>query len=203
MTPDPRDDYTIGTRDPDTEPIKAVGTGERQRAAIALGILAIVALIVVGIMVAVLGRGSGGKPAPQSLGGPTGPAVTVTGGRQPTDHNGSGRGSHPTRPHRSKGPQQPSGRPRGAAVSCPTSAPCSLPDDVGNAVRALNAYRTAHGKPAVTRLGDPGRAHLRGQQRQPVPQQLLLGAGRPQRAAGASRRSPRTATGCPGCSATR
>ena len=34
-------------------------------------------------------------------------------------------------------------------MSCPTSAPCSLPDDVGNAVRALNAYRTAHGKPAV------------------------------------------------------
>ena len=34
-------------------------------------------------------------------------------------------------------------------MSCPTSAPCSLPDDVGNAVRALNAYRTSHGKPAV------------------------------------------------------
>jgi hypothetical protein len=35
-------------------------------------------------------------------------------------------------------------------VSCPSSAPCDLPDDVGNAVRALNAYRVQHGKAAVS-----------------------------------------------------
>ena len=129
MNPDPRD-YSIGTRDPDTAPMKAVGTGERQRAAIALGVLAIVALIVVGIMVAVLGRSSGGKPSPQSIGGPTGPAVTVTGGQQPS-HTGSGKnGAHPARPTRSKGAQQPSSRPRerrcraraAHPVRCPTTS---------------------------------------------------------------------------------
>ena len=34
-------------------------------------------------------------------------------------------------------------------MSCPSAAPCNLSDDVGNAIQALNDYRTQHGKPAV------------------------------------------------------
>lgn len=140
MTDDPRE--SIGTRDPDTQPIPAVRTGERQRAAIALGVLAIVALIIVGVMVSVLGSNNGNN-GPASNGAPTGPAVTVV-SHQPS----AGRSGHPTKKHR-RHPHQPPSRPGNAAVSCPTAAPCDLPDDVGGAVAALNAYRTQHGKPAV------------------------------------------------------
>lgn len=145
MTPDPRG-RSAPTHDPDTQPIRTVGTGERQRAAIALGVLAIVALIVVGIMVAVLGRSSGGGSNTKNANGPKGPAVTVTGGAHPTQqHSGGPTSGHKHTHHRT----QPSSRPSNAPVSCPTSEPCDLPDDVGNVVQALNAYRTAHGKPPV------------------------------------------------------
>jgi hypothetical protein len=140
MSTDPRE--SIDTRDPDTQPLRAVGTGERQRAAIALGVLAIVALIIVGIMVAVLGSNSNsGKTV---NGTPTGPAVTYTGSNRPSNAP-SGHATKPRGHHH----KVPAGRPGNAPVSCPTSSPCDLPDDVGNAVRALNAYRTQHGKPAV------------------------------------------------------
>jgi hypothetical protein len=102
---------------------------------------------VVGIMVAVLGSG-GNNPAPtKPQGGPTGPNVVATGGNKSS--------THPPHPSKSKPKakstrSQPTSRPRNAAVSCPTSAPCDLPDDVGNAVRALNAYRSQHGKAPVS-----------------------------------------------------
>ncbi len=140
MNPDPRD--STSTRDPDTQPLRAVGTGERQRAAIVLGVIAIVALIIVGIMVAVLGSNNG--TTTNTNGSPKGPAVTYTGGSGPSTAP-SGSQTRPQRHHRSG----PPARPNNAPVSCPTSAPCDLPDDVGNAVQALNAYRTQHGKPAV------------------------------------------------------
>jgi hypothetical protein len=140
MTGDPRE--TTETRDPDTQPIPTVRTGERQRAAIALGVLAIAALIVVGVMVAVLGSNKGGK-APTTNGAPTGPPVTVISHQPSAPPSGQPTGHH----HR--GHKLPPSRPGNDVVSCPTSAPCDLPDDVGQAVKALNAYRTEHGKPAV------------------------------------------------------
>ncbi len=137
MNTDPRE--SLGTRDPDTQPLRPVETGERQRAAIALGVLAIVALVIVGIMVAVLGNS---KNTTTTAGKPKGgPAVTVTGGSRPSNAS-SGPVTKPHRHHHKT-------RPSNTAVSCPSSAPCDLPDDVGNAVRALNAYRAQHGKPAV------------------------------------------------------
>jgi hypothetical protein len=142
MYPDPRKQSSRAS-DPDTAPLRVRGTGERQRAAIALGVLAIVALVIVGIMVAVLGsHGSSTPPAPNAK--PTGPNVIATGGNSPSGKPSAGK---PT--HHSQSPQQPSSSPRNGPVSCPTSAPCDLPDDVGNAVQALNAFRAAHGKPAV------------------------------------------------------
>ncbi|HEY2299205.1 MAG TPA: hypothetical protein VGH43_15840 [Jatrophihabitans sp.] len=136
-------------RDPDTQPIPTVRTGERQRAAIALGVLAIAALVVVGIMVAVLGSSGGGTPASTPIAHGTGPNVVATGGNPPShqpSHRSSGK---PTKAHSSHPTKQPSSSPRSGPVSCPTSAPCDLPDDVGNVVQALNSYRSAHGMPAV------------------------------------------------------
>ena len=132
-------------RDPDTQPIPTIATGERQRAAIALGVLAIVALVVVGIMVAVLGSKGGGSPASTPNANRTGPNVVATGGNHPS-HNPS---KNPSKAHSSHPSKQPSSSPRSGPVSCPTSAPCDLPDDVGNVVQAINAYRATHGKPAI------------------------------------------------------
>jgi hypothetical protein len=143
MNPDPRD--SISTRDPDTQPIPAVRTGERQRAAIALGVLAIAALIVVGVMVAVLGSNNSNN-APTTNGAPTGPPVSVI--HQPSGHASGHPSGHPTKQHQHHH-KLPPRRPGNATVSCPTGSPCDLPDDVGGAVQALNAYRAQHGKPAV------------------------------------------------------
>jgi hypothetical protein len=140
MNPDPLD--SISTRDPDTQPIRAVGTGERQRAAIVLGVIAIVALIIVGIMVAVLGSNSNNTPT--TNGQPTGPPVSVI-----TQPNGQSSG-HSTKPHPKNHNTQPHSSPNNAPVSCPSSAPCDQPADVGNVVQALNDYRMQHGKPAVS-----------------------------------------------------
>jgi hypothetical protein len=139
MDPDPFD--SISTRDPDTQPLRAVGTGERQRAAIVLGVIAIVALIIVGIMVAVLG--SKGNNTPTTNGQPTAPPVThISQSNQPSGHS--------TKPHPKSHSTQPHSPRNNAPVSCPSAAPCDLSADVGNALQALNNYRTQHGKPAVS-----------------------------------------------------
>ncbi len=140
MNPDPRD--SISTHDPDTQPLRAVDTHERQRAAIVLGVIAIVALIIVGIMVAVLGS-SNNNTTTTTNGHPTGPPVSLI---SPSGKHPSG---HATKPHPNNHSTQPHSSPNNAPVSCPSAAPCDLPDDVGNAIAALNSYRMQHGKPAV------------------------------------------------------
>jgi hypothetical protein len=136
-------------RDPDTQPIRRVGTGERKRAAVALGVLAVAALALVVVMIYVFGStGKNGTTGP-TLTAPTGPPVTVTGGgSSPPPRTSS---SHP-HPKHTKSPTSPSSSTSSFSgpVSCPTSAPCSLPDDVGNVIQALNDYRTAHGAKAVS-----------------------------------------------------
>ena len=122
------------SRDPDTEPF---GISERKRAALLLALLAITAVLLVGIMMYTLGSSDGSSDHP-TLAGPDGPAVTVTGEAQPPAVQ-----RPTTKP-------SPTGTTRARSVSCPTSAPCALPDDVGNAAKALNAYRVAHGLPPVT-----------------------------------------------------
>jgi hypothetical protein len=123
-------------RDPDTEPFRKIGTGDRRRAALLLGLLAIAAVLFVAIMVYTLGSSDGSSDHP-TLAGPDGPAVTVTGAVPTTTVHRSA-----TRPRPSVTTPRP--------VSCPTSAPCALPDDVGNVGQALNAYRAARGQPPVT-----------------------------------------------------
>jgi hypothetical protein len=130
------------TRDPDTQPIPRVKGrgGERRRAAIALLILAVIAVGVVALMVKLLG-GSKGTPAALPSLTYTGPAVTHFGGSTAPGTSNSAPSSAPETSPTSSGPTGPSRR----HVSCPTSAPCPLPDDIGDVLGALNAYRQQHG----------------------------------------------------------
>jgi hypothetical protein len=133
--------------DPDTQPFRKVGSGERKRAAVALTILAVAAAILVGVMLYVFGS-SGGNDGPDATNNanPTGPAVQVTGGGSQTSESSSSQSTPASKPKTTAS----STPPRTGPVSCPTTAPCTVPDDVGNALKALNDYRTANGQPAVT-----------------------------------------------------
>lgn len=134
-------------RGPDTEPIQKVGSTERTRAALVLGVIAVVAVLVVGIMVYTMGSSDKATNTTPAANSRSGPAVTVTGGA-PT--------STSARPTPSRASARPSVKPsssthaRTGPVSCPSAAPCALPDDVGNALQAVNSYRSAHGRGAVT-----------------------------------------------------
>lgn len=87
---------------------------------------------------------SGTQSADPTGADPGGPAVTVT-GVPPSSHSSSTKPKPRPKP---RGSTQSTSR-RPGPVSCPTASPCVLPDDVGNAVQALNDYRAAHGQPVV------------------------------------------------------
>lgn len=130
--------------EPDTQPLPAIGSRERKRAALVLGLLAIAAVLLVGIMSYVLGS-SRNSPPGKTAANPGGPAVTVTGGAPATSHT-----TAPVSTTQAAPLTRHSTPPRHRPVSCPTAAPCALPDDVGHVVSALNAYRAAHHEPPVT-----------------------------------------------------
>ena len=133
--------------DPDTEPLRKLGS-ERKRAALVLAVLAVAAIALVGVLYAVsTSGGGGGSPSTSTNAIPTGPAVKVTG--VPSTPAASSSSSR-TKASRSPSTAVPSSSTRTGPVSCPTSAPCALPDDVGDAVKALNQYRASHGQPPVT-----------------------------------------------------
>jgi hypothetical protein len=131
------------TRDPDTQPIPRVRVrgGERRRAALALLVLAVIAVGVVALMVKLLG-GSKGTP----LAGPsdtyTGPPVTHVSSSSPPQSSNSAPSTQPETSQSSTGPS-------GRHVSCPSSAPCPLKDDIGDVLGALNSYRQQHALPPV------------------------------------------------------
>jgi hypothetical protein len=133
--------------DPDTEPLRKLGSGERKRAALVLAVLAVAAIVLVGVLYAVStssGGGDSGSPTNNAI--PTGPAVKVTG---VPSQSASSTSAKP-KPSQSSSKIVPSSSARTGPVSCPTSAPCALPDDIGDAVKALNDYRAANGQKAVT-----------------------------------------------------
>lgn len=137
--------------DPDTEPLRKLGSGqhgERKRAALVLAVLAVAALVLVGVLYAVSTSGGGdsssGSPIANAI--PTGPAVKVTG---VPSQSASTSSSHP-KPAKSSSKAAPSSSARTGPISCPTSAPCALPDDIGDAVKAVNDYRAANGRSAIT-----------------------------------------------------
>lgn len=121
----------------------------RRRAAWLLGMLAIVAILFVVVMTTVLG--SGGKshnavfPAPLdslSASQPATPGSTAK-SSAPASHRSSAAHSHArstptTHPPTTHGP-----------ASCPSQQPCAVAGDIGNAVGAINSYRTSHGQNSV------------------------------------------------------
>lgn len=123
----------------ETEP--EVESDLRRRAAWLLAMLAVVAVLFVIVMTAVIGSGDSNKNAGQP--GPLDGAAETS--------------PHPSSTHPSTRSASSSASTRAASTSatshgpasCPTSQPCALDDDIGNAVAAVNAYRAQHGKSAV------------------------------------------------------
>lgn len=118
----------------------------RRRAAVLLALLAVVAVLFVVLLSFVLHSGGGNKNG--------GPAPLDTAANQQT---GSNTGSTPSGATRaSTTSSAPATGATGA--SCPTSATCALDSDIGNAVAAINAYRTQHGLPTVSgSVSDPAK----------------------------------------------
>ena len=116
----------------------------RRRAAWLLGMLGLVAVLLIVVMTALIGSDKGGGK-PSSNAGPLDSAATSTGRSTGVSHHSSRTASHS-----SAGSTAATSTTAGAHPgSCPTTARCALPDDLGNAIAAVNAYRVQHGKPAL------------------------------------------------------
>jgi hypothetical protein len=107
----------------------------RRRAAWLLGMLALVAVLFAALMITFLGgsspKKSSGVGIDDTAGPPPAPASTQS---KPRHHHAA----HSSTP--SSGSPTTSAPPGHA--SCPTSAPCGVSTDIGNAVAAINALRT-------------------------------------------------------------
>jgi hypothetical protein len=127
---------------PETDRPESFGA-ERRRAAVALAVIALAAVALVAIMLYVLGSGGHSGGPPPTIAG-TGPAVVATGGQPATHSSSRPKSTQPTRP-------TPTSSTSTSSVvahrtpTCPTTAPCPVPGDVGGAVAAVNAYRASHG----------------------------------------------------------
>lgn len=128
----------------------------RRRAAWLLGMLALVAVLFAALMVVFIGGDK--KKSKSHLGDHP---ITVT---SVSPHASSGRATSPSRSLAggpSGSPSAPGTSGQSAPTtntpttghrkpdSCPTSAPCALDGDIGNAIGAVNAYRVGHGKKPV------------------------------------------------------
>jgi hypothetical protein len=112
----------------------------RRRAAWLLAMLVVVAALLVILMVEFL-KGGNDKPAPNGIKPiPTAPPSTAQQHHSPPASRTPTAGSSLTTP----------ARVRPHHISCPSDAPCIAHSDIGNAVAAINAYRTSHGAPAVS-----------------------------------------------------
>jgi hypothetical protein len=125
----------------DTEP--EAESDLRRRAAWLLVMLAVVAVLFVVVISALVKTDNANK---SSGPGPLDPAAST----------GTSHSTTPTRHHQrpSRNPStdqagQSSTPPPMGTTSCPTSQTCILEGDPGNAIAAINDYRTTHGQPAV------------------------------------------------------
>ena len=123
----------------------------RKRAAWLLVMLALVAGLFAVLMITVLGGNKGGTPHTAlkdpitfAVRGPADAPPAITKPHPPAAH-GSAEGSSSGGP--ATGTSSTSTGP--APHSCPTTAPCALDGDIGNAIAAVNAYRAQHGKTPV------------------------------------------------------
>jgi hypothetical protein len=123
----------------ETEP--EVESDLRRRAAWLLGMLVVVAVLVVVVMTALI-SGSGSKKNASQPGPLDGAATTGT--RTSAAAHSARRSAAKT-----STPARSTSATTHAPASCPTAQRCALDDDIGNAVAAVNAYRTQHGQAAV------------------------------------------------------
>lgn len=122
----------------ETDPAK--DSDLRRRAAWLLGMLVVVAVLFVVVLSALLGGGSkNGNAGPGPLDTEVFNSPTTSTHASTRTSSSAGTSSAP-----STGTSTASG-----SASCPTAQRCALSGDVGNAVAAINAYRTQHGQPAV------------------------------------------------------
>jgi hypothetical protein len=120
----------------------------RRRAAWLLGMLVLAAALFVTLMVAFLGTSNGSHhtaqvDAPQLTEVPSAPGQSTTG------HSSTGTGTSTGSSSSSGGAASSSTSAAPGATSCPGHAVCILNGDIGNAVAAINSYRTQHGQSTV------------------------------------------------------
>lgn len=126
----------------ETEP--EVESDLRRRAAWLLGMLALVAILFVVVMTAVLR--SGGSKHNVDNQAPLDNAITAPASTANHSHSSSqSTSSAPT--HHSSAPSTPTAQAR--PTSCPSAQPCAQNGDIGNAIAAINSYRTSHGQKSV------------------------------------------------------
>lgn len=128
----------------DNEPVES---DLRRRAAWLLAMLGVVAVLLIVVMTTLIGSDKGpNKPSDNA--GPLDGALTSPHPASATHHTPSAVGEH--RSTASTTPVTATRTTAGAhAASCPSPSRCALPDDIGNAIAAVNIYRTQHGQPAV------------------------------------------------------
>jgi hypothetical protein len=128
----------------ENEPI--VESDLRRRAAWLLGMLGIVAVLLIVVMTALIGSDNGTKPSDNA--GPLDSSITGPGHTTSSTHHTSAAAGHSTTaaPSTTAATSTTAGAHAG---SCPTASRCALPDDIGNAIAAVNTYRAQHGKPAL------------------------------------------------------
>jgi hypothetical protein len=107
-----------------------------------LALVAVLFVIVISALVKTHGGGNGADQGPLDA-----EATSASSSDQPSGHSSpGGRTSPPTRTH---SPSATATTPAAGVTSCPTSETCILEGDVGNAIPAINDYRTRHGQPAI------------------------------------------------------
>jgi hypothetical protein len=142
----------------------------RKRAAWLLAMLAVVAILFALLMITVLGSNTGRAPR-TALGNDPIRSLSAgpSSGSSQHPHKHKHTRKHP-KPHQSAEHGSPAGSVGGSTTpttgvsstatgpaphSCPSTTPCVLDGDIGNAITAVNAYRTEHGQAAVPGIVSP------------------------------------------------
>jgi hypothetical protein len=126
----------------------------RRRAAWLLVMLAIVAVLLIVVISALVNTNTSSGHG-HSGAGPLDPAALSPGGTPTSAHHTAASAHHTAASaHDTKHQHHPSGappttRPGPGHTSCPTAQTCVVQGDVGNAIQAINDYRTQHRLPAV------------------------------------------------------
>ncbi len=130
-------------------PWETAETAQRKRAALTLGALALIAVLLVGILLVVLNKSDNSHKNSAPLAGP-GPTRSSGAAHAPITSQTTSQSTRPPTSHR-RTTRAPSTkpRPRTTKLTCNSGPVCVVPGDPGSALDALNTYRTSHGRQAV------------------------------------------------------